>query len=126
MNEHRPRWPARLAVTLWALIVPPAVWAGHFLFSYLWAAINCAKVGRFAIFPTLFVVGTFIALALIAISGWFAWNQARLPGGAPPHDDGTQIDRLRFLATSTLLLAGLSFVGVLFTALPVLFLRNCS
>jgi hypothetical protein len=125
MSKDRPRWHERLKVTLWTLIVPPAVWAGHFLFSYLWAAINCAKVGRFATFPTLFVAGTVLALALIALSGWIAWAQARLPGGRPPHEDGTDIDRLRFLAKSTLLLAGLSFVAVLFTALPVIFLRDC-
>ena len=43
-------------VSLWTLIVPPTVWAGHFLFSYLWAALNCAKVGSFAEFPTLYAV----------------------------------------------------------------------
>lgn len=125
MSDPRPRWHERLRVTLWTLIVPPSIWAGHFLFSYLWAAIHCAKAGQFATFPTLFVAGTLLALVLIALSGWIAWRQARLPGGAPPHDDGTEIDRLRFLAKSTLLLAGLSFVAVLFTALPVVFLRDC-
>lgn len=124
MNERR-KWHERLKVTLWTLIVPPAIWAGHFLFSYLWAAVSCAKVGRFATFPTLFVIGTVVALALILLSGGIAWRQAGMPGGSAPHEDGTEIDRLRFLAKSTLLLAGLSFVGVLFTALPVIFLRNC-
>lgn len=125
MSEEPRKWHERLKVTLWTLIVPPTVWAGHFLFSYLWAAISCAKVGEFATFPTLFVVGTVIALALITVSGWIAWRQAGLPGGSAPHEDSTDIDRLRFLAKSTLLLAGLSFVGVLFTALPVIFLRDC-
>ncbi|RVT93003.1 hypothetical protein [Sphingomonas crocodyli] len=126
MTRDPRRWPERLKVTLWTLIVPPTVWAGHFLFSYLWAAISCAKVGEFATFPTLFVVGTVIALAIIILSGWIAWVQGRMPGGTVPHEDSTEIDRLRFLAKSTLLLAGLSFVGVAFTALPVIFLRSCS
>lgn len=125
MSEEPRKWHERLNVTLWTLIVPPTVWAGHFLFSYLWAAISCAKVGAFATFPILFVVGTLVALVLIAVSGWIAWRQSRLPGGSAPHEDSTDIDRLRFLAKSTLLLAGLSFVGVLFTALPVIFLRDC-
>jgi len=124
MKEQR-KWHERLKVTLWTLIVPPVLWAGHFLFSYLWAAISCAKVGAFATFPTLFVVGTLLALALIALSGWIAWRQGGAPGSSSPHEAGTDIDRLRFLAKSTLLLAGLSFVGVLFTALPVIFLRDC-
>ncbi|KAA9018140.1 hypothetical protein [Sphingobium limneticum] len=125
MKDRRRHWSERLKVTLWTLIVPPTIWAGHFLFSYLWAAISCAKAGAFATFPTLFVVGTFLALILIALSGWIAWNQGRIPGASPPHEDSTDIDRLRFLAKSTLLLACLSFVGVLFTSLPVIFLRDC-
>ena len=119
------KWHERLLVTLWTLIVPPAIWAGHFLMAYLWAAISCAKAGTFATFPTLFVIGTLVALGLISLSGWVAWKQTRRPGDSAPHQDSTDIDRLRFLAKSTLLLAGLSFVGVLFTALPVVFLRNC-
>jgi hypothetical protein len=125
MKGRRPHWSEWLKVTLWTLIVPPTIWAGHFLFSYLWASISCAKVGEFATFPTLFVAGTALALILIALSGWIAWNQGRMPGGRAPHEDSTDIDRLRFLAKSTLLLAGLSFVAVLFTALPVIYLRDC-
>lgn len=125
MKRGLPGWASRLRVTLWTLIVPPTTWAAHFLFSYLWAAISCAKVGSFATFPTLFVAGTVVALAVIIGSGWIAWVQARMPGEEPPHEDSTDIDRLRFLAKSTLLLAVLSFVGVAFTALPVVFLGDC-
>lgn len=125
MTEDRRKWHERLQVTLWTLIVPPTVWAGHFLFSYLWAAVSCAKVGLFARFPTVFVVGTALALSAILLSGWIAHRQTRIPGDPPPHEHGTNIDRLRFLAKATLLLAGLSFVGVLFTALPVVFIGDC-
>ncbi|CAM8668853.1 MULTISPECIES: hypothetical protein [Sphingobium] len=121
----RGKWHERLKVTLWTLIVPPILWAGHFLFSYLWAAISCAKAGAFMTFPIVFVAGTLLALALIGLSGWIAWRQGGTPGSSAPHEDGTDIDRLRFIAKSTLLLAGLSFVGVLFTVLPVIFLRDC-
>jgi hypothetical protein len=114
-----------LRVTLWTLIVPPTVWAVHFLFSYLWAAVRCAKLGRFAESPAVFWVGTGVALVAILASGWVAWVQARTPGGHPPHESGTDVDRLRFLAYATMLLAGLSVIGVVFTALPVLFLRDC-
>lgn len=114
-----------LDVSLWTLIVPPTTWAGHFLFSYLWAALNCAKKGEFARFPTLFAVGTVAALLVILAAGAVAWVQERTPGDAPPHEQGTKVDRLRFIAKATLLLAGLSFVGVIFTATPVLFLTDC-
>lgn len=115
----------RLRVTLWTLIVPPGVWAVHFLFSYIWAAVSCAKLGEWSLFPTAFTIGTVVALGIILVSGWIAFVQSRTPGDPPPHEQGTDIDRLRFLATATLLLAALSFVGVIFTALPVILLNDC-
>ncbi|TVV75368.1 hypothetical protein [Sphingomonas solaris] len=119
---HRVR---ELKVTLWTLIVPPTLWAAHFLFSYLWAAISCEKVGYFARFPITFAVGTGLALVLIVASGLIAWAQTRTPGTPAPHDGGTDIDRLRFIAYSTMLLAGLSFVAVVFTAIPVMLIGDC-
>ncbi|SEJ88232.1 hypothetical protein SAMN05428950_104127 [Sphingomonas sp. OV641] len=114
-----------LRVTLWTLIVPPTTWAAHFLFSYLWAALSCAKRGYFAEAPVLFWAGTILALLVILAAGWIALVQSRTPGDDPPHEQGTETDRLRFLAYSTLLLAGLSFVGVIFTAAPVVFIEDC-
>ena len=124
-SRQRRKWHEHLRVTLWTLIVPPTAWAAHFLFSYLWAAISCAKTGSFAKFPVLFVAGTVLALIVILVSGWIAWHQERIPGDPPPHQDSTEVDRLRFLAKATLLLAGLSFIGVVFTALPVIFIGDC-
>lgn len=114
-----------LKVTLWTLIVPPSVWAAHFLFCYLWVAISCAKLGAFERFPIAFVIGTIVALAIITASGTIAWFQTQGRGDPPPHEESTDEDRLRFLAKSTLLLAGLSFVAVLFTAAPALMLTDC-
>ncbi len=51
--------------------------------------------------------------------------QSHVPGDPAPHEEGTDSDRIRFLAFSTVLLAALSFVGVIFTAAPVLFLTDC-
>lgn len=112
-------------VTLWTLIVPPSVWAVHFMFCYLWVAVSCAKLAAFPRFPVAFVVGTVVALAIIVASGAIAFIQSRTPGDPPPHDESTGIDRTRFLATATLLLAGLSVVAVLFTAAPALMLTDC-
>ncbi|GGB23173.1 hypothetical protein GCM10011380_11090 [Sphingomonas metalli] len=125
MKERLTERIRSLRVSLWTLIVPPSVWAAHFLFSYLWAALNCAKVGQFARFPTLFAVGTVLALLVILAAGAIAYVQQATPGDEPPHESGTRVDRLRFIAKSTLLLAGLSFVGVIFTATPVVFLTDC-
>ena len=112
-------------VTLWTLIVPPSVWAVHFMFCYLCVAVSCAKLAAFPRFPVAFVVGTVVALAIIVASGAIAFIQSRTPGDPPPHDESTGIDRTRFLATATLLLAGLSVVAVLFTAAPALMLTDC-
>ncbi|WP_375271196.1 hypothetical protein [Sphingomonas sp.] len=112
-------------VTLWTLIVPPTVWAVHFMFCYLWVAVSCAKLASFARFPVAFAAGTLVALAIIVASGVVAFLQSRTPGDPPPHDESTGVDRTRFLATATLLLAGLSVVGVLFTAAPALMLTDC-
>ena len=112
-------------VTLWTLIVPPTVWAVHFMFCYLWVSVSCAKLAAFPRFPVAFAVGTLVALAIIVASGVIAFLQSRTPGDPPPHDESTGIDRTRFLATATLLLAGLSFVAVLFTAAPALMLTDC-
>jgi hypothetical protein len=114
-----------LRVTLWTLIVPPTLWAAHFLFSYIWAAVTCAKTGSFAKYPVLFIVCTVLALALIAAAGIVARIQSATPGDPPPHEGGTDSDRVRFLAKATLLLSGLSFAGVVFTAVPVIFLQDC-
>jgi len=62
---------------------------------------------------------------VIVASGLIAWQQSRTPGDPPPHNEGTDIDRLRFLAYATMLLAGLSFVAVIFTAAPVIVLSDC-
>ena len=114
-----------LNVSLWTLIVPPTIWAGHFLFSYLWAALHCAKTGEFSKYPYVYAGATLLALVLILCAGAIATIQVRTPGGEPPHKTSTDVDRLRFLARSTQLLAALSFIGVVFTATPVAFLTSC-
>ena len=125
MKRGLPERIRSLHATLWTLIVPPGAWAAHFLFSYLWASVQCAKTGDFARYPAVFWAGTALALAVIVASGAIAWVQSRTPGDPPPHAHGTDVDRLRFIATSTLLLSGLSFVAVVFDALPVVFIGDC-
>ena len=113
---------------MWTLIVPPTVWALHFLFAYVYAAIRCAKGGP----PTdltdvRIAIGaaTAVALLLILASAYVAWVQSRIEGDPPPHQESSDEDRLRFLAVAKLLLAGLSFVAVLFTAIPAFMFPDC-
>jgi hypothetical protein len=113
---------------LWALALPPTVWALHFLFCYVFAAVRCAKSAPLDSIDDVRVfiaAATAVALLLVMGSGYVAWAQARIPGDPPPHQDSSKEDRSRFVAVSTLLLAALSIVAIIFTALPAFMFRDC-
>ena len=114
---------------LWTLFTAPTVWAAHFLFCYLSAAIFCAKPELFSMeFTSLraaIAVATVAALVAITLSALLAWRQWGFGAHDPPHDDPTHHDRVLFQGFATLLLSGLSFVAVLLTALPALFISGC-
>ena len=128
-ESDRKHWARDLKVTLWTLIVPPTIWAVHFLFCSLWVAVTCAKSPTpgtaLTGFPLATLIATIVALLGIVAAGYIARVQSETPGDPAPHEQGTAIDRLRFLALSTRLLAGLSFVAVIFTALPVIIFGDC-
>ena len=114
---------------LWTLIAAPLVWALHFLFSYTVAAYACAPQSW--LFEDLatarIAIGVVTLLSLLAIAYGFrrAWRDWSAGGGGHRHDLDTPEDRERFLEFSTLLLAALSFVGVLFDVLPVIMIADC-
>lgn len=119
----------RQVETLWTLFTAPVVWALHFLACYIGAAIFCGKPGFLGNdFDNLRIaigVVTVLSLGMIALSAALAWRQWGFGSGDPPHDDSTRKDRLLFQGYATLLLSGLSFVAVVFTALPALFITEC-
>jgi Kef-type K+ transport system membrane component KefB len=119
----------RQVESLWTLFTAPVVWALHFLACYVGAAIFCEKPGFLgADFDNLRIgigVVTLLSLSLIAVSAMLAWRQWGFGTADPPHDDPTRRDRLHFQGYATLLLSGLSFVAVIFTALPALFITDC-
>ncbi|MFZ5677123.1 MAG: hypothetical protein ACOZAM_29530 [Pseudomonadota bacterium] len=115
--------------SLWTLFTAPVVWAVHFLISYAGAAVYCARAGQFGFgFATVRIalaLMTVAALMMIALSAWLAWRQWGFGLHDPPHDDATRGDRVRFQGFATLLLSGLSFVAVLYVALPLIFVTGC-
>lgn len=119
----------RQVESLWTLFTAPVVWALHFLACYIVTAIFCEKPGLLGFdFENLrLAIGavTALALAMIVVSALLAWRQWGFGAGDPPHDDPTPRDRRLFQGYATLLLSGLSFVAVVFTALPALFLTAC-
>ncbi|MBZ7927641.1 hypothetical protein LAC81_37520 (plasmid) [Ensifer adhaerens] len=115
--------------SLWTLFTAPAIWAFHFLLCYLSAAVFCAKPGlfgtEFGSLRTGIAFATIAALTGIALSAFLAWRQWGFGAHDPPHDDPTRHDRVLFQGFATLLLSGLSFVAVLLTAMPTIFISEC-
>ncbi|CAN5257747.1 hypothetical protein BH24PSE2_BH24PSE2_08260 [soil metagenome] len=112
--------------SLWILIVGPTIWALHFLLSYVFAAVYCAKAadpdGGLA--PIRMAVAGFTAVALVAlgIAAVHSWRRAGRIMHAS-HDEPE--DRRSFMAMATLLLCGLSGVGTIYVASVVLFFDTC-
>jgi Kef-type K+ transport system membrane component KefB len=115
--------------SLWTLFTAPVVWALHFLVCYVGAALFCEKPGLLGSdFERLRIgiaIATVLALAMIVVSALLAYRQWGFGTGDPPHDDPTLRDRTLFQGYATLLLSGLSFVAVIFTAMPALFVTEC-
>jgi hypothetical protein len=115
--------------SLWTLFTAPTIWALHFLACYVAAAVYCAKAGAapFSFDAMRLGLGaiTLAALAGITLSAYLAWRQWGFGSGDPPHDQPTRRDRLFFQGFATLLLSGLSFVAVVFVAVPLLFIEAC-
>jgi hypothetical protein len=115
--------------SLWLLALSPAVWSVHFLTAYVTAAVWCAKLPTRA--ASLWTVRlaiaayTVVALGLIAVVGYRAYRRHTTGASALPHDADTPADRHRFLGFATLLLSGLSAIGVIYSVLPALFIRSC-
>ena len=119
----------RQVESLWTLITAPLVWALHFLIVYVGAAVHCAKPDLLDFGFNALRIGvaivTLFALAAIALSAWLAFRQWGFGTTDPPHGEATQKSRTLFQGFATLLLSGLSFVAVVYSALPVLFVMEC-
>jgi hypothetical protein len=115
--------------TLWTLFTAPVVWAAHFLVCYVGFAVYCAKASSLHLsFDTVRIglgVFTLLALAMIVLSAYLAWRQWGFGSGDPPHDAPTRQDRKHFQGLATLLLSGLSFIAVLYMAIPMIFIAEC-
>jgi hypothetical protein len=115
--------------SLWTLFTAPTVWAVHFVVCYASVAVYCAKAAALDFgFDTvrLALAGfTLLALAMIVFSAWLAWRQWGFGTGDPPHDEPTRKGRTLFQGYATLLLSGLSFVAVVYAAIPLIFIAEC-
>jgi hypothetical protein len=116
--------------SLWLITAGPAIWAAHFLLSYITAAVWCAKfagrTGPLSSARTAIAIYTVIALAGIAFVSWKGYRRHGHGEGATPHDYDSPADRHRFLGFATLLLSLMSFVATIFVALAAAFIGDCN
>jgi hypothetical protein len=118
--------------SLLRITLGPLIWATHFILSYAGAAVFCSKLPRAAEHIELLSAGVavtaLLALVGIAWAGWRSWRQWREGNEASVIEDdadGSDEDRHQFLGHAALLLAVISFIGVIYTALPALLSASC-
>jgi hypothetical protein len=121
--------PASEHYSLWLLTIAPTIWATHLLLCYITAAVWCAKfvgsgdpLGGVRRAITWYTV---VALAGIGFIGWEGLRRHRHGTEATTHDLDSAEDRRRFVGFATLLLAGLSAVGVFYAALAASYFETC-
>jgi len=117
------------ALSLWRITFAPLIWALHFVASYGATALVCAKGEAGAVEALLLgvILGTLVALALIlwlGVQAWRQWDPRR--DHEWENDKGTSEDRHQFLSHAGFLLAMISFIGVVYVALPVLLIGSCA
>lgn len=131
-NGKRPevRELASAGRSLFRLVLGPVIWATHFLWSYVAAAIYCAKFAAdgdtILTLRTAVLVGGAVALVILVYLGWRAWKQWDYAEGHEyTHDGSVAEDRHEFLGHAALLLVIVSVIGVIYTSLPALYLETC-
>lgn len=115
--------------SLWRLTIAPGTWALHFLACYITAAIWCERFagrdGDLGWVRAGIGIATVLALIVIALNARGGWKRHSFGDATLPHDFDTPGDRHRFLGFATFLLAALSAIATIFTALVALFFSDC-
>ena len=115
--------------SLWLLTIAPTIWAAHLLLCYITAAIWCAKFvgpgGALGGIRSAIISYTALALVGIALIAWEGFRRHSYGTETTTHDLDSVEDRHRFLGFATLLLAGLSAVGVFYAALAAMYFDTC-
>jgi hypothetical protein len=129
MNSVKSNELDREGPSLWLLASSPAIWAAHFLLSYISGAVWCGKIvdKNSDLFPIQAGIVGFALLALVGIGliGRRGWQMHRQGNAKLPHDEDTREDQHRFLGFATALLSGLSAIATIYAAVSIVFLRTC-
>ena len=130
MTDRPPTLRREAGTDLWQVIAAPVIWAAHFLFCYVFAAIWCQKLGRDAALEGAtwaVVAATGVALLLIGLCMLSLWRvRARsLTDDDLEFEHNSPEERHRFLSHVALMLCVLSAVAVIYVAIPMLYLTSC-
>lgn len=114
---------------LWRLTLAPSAWALHFVISYAAAAIVCAKFPDPSTIAGLRLglgVLTVLALAVICWLGARAWREWNFLGDRDYENTLDKAEeRHQFINHAAFLLVVVSFIGVIFVSLPIVYLGSC-
>ena len=114
-------------LSLWRITFSPVVWAAHFLLAYGIVSLACIR----GLLPIGAARLGLVAVSVLALGliGWLAWQSLRqwnvLETGDITHAAHTPENRHAFLGHAAFLLSVISFIGVVYVTLPLLFIGDC-
>ena len=116
---------------LWSIALGPLIWVAHFVLTYAGASVLCAKLAFEQDWAMPFLRISIAVITLLALAGigwvalrsWRRWNY--LHDYDYVHDEAFEEDRHEFLGHAAFLLAGVSFIGVIYVALPAIYVAEC-
>lgn len=117
--------------SIWRLAFGPLIWAAHFVLVYGGTSVVCFKMYELDwAFPFLRAsIGALTALALVGV-GVVAWRSWRrwdfLDDYDYEHDKAVEEDRHEFLGHAAFLLAVVSAIGVIYVAMPAIWVNSCA
>lgn len=104
------------------VVIAPGVWLAHFTFAYVMVSLVCSagaaqrEILGIALVPLTVGIATIAACALFVVQGCIDYRRWRA------HEAGTQA----FISAVSVLLCGLSALGVLWVAFPAFVLPPCA
>jgi hypothetical protein len=119
---------------LWLLTISPALWATHFLVSYIGAAVWCGKLtdgagglGPVRLLTLGLAAAVLVGIGATGIAGWrkHTFRHDGSSADDEPHDEDTPEDQERFIGLATVLLSCLSAIATIYVAGSTLFVGGC-
>lgn len=116
--------------SIWRIAFGPLIWVTHFVLTYGGTSVACFKLYEYG-WAMPFLRGSIAALTVLALVGigivaWRSWKRwDYLDDYDYEHDRSVEEDRHEFLGHAAFLLAVLSAVGVVYVALPAIFMDSC-